>query len=158
MKKCQFEITFTFTKIIMMLITFFFFALNIVLALAAPETYQASFLDSSAWGRFVQKSEILKLSTSPFYHHEKYITQLVRNMVNEGNEQRVVKLLSSVIEVEKAWRLHLCRQVFGVKGCSSQMSSEPFYLWKKTLVHNLRKDPTQEITTRIWHNLNKGKN
>ena len=140
----------------MILITLFVITLQFVLGIAATEYSQPFFLlHSSAWGRFVQKSEILKLSTSPFYHHEKYITHLVRKMVNEGNEQRIVKLLLGVIEVEKAWRLHLCRQVFGVKGCSSEMSSEPFYLWKKALVYNLRKNPTQEITKRIWHNLYK---
>ena len=47
------------------------------------------------------KAQMLKLSNSPFYQNEKLITNLVRNMVNQGNEQAVFHLLKNIIEIEK---------------------------------------------------------
>ena len=99
------------------------------------------------------KTQMMKLSASPFYKNERLITNLVGNMLNQGNEQAVFHLLKNIIEIEKTWRMEMCVRVFGPEPCKMEMSSEAFYLWKKTFIYNLRKDPTQEISNRIWKNL-----
>ena len=126
---------------------------HLFIKLASSENMQPEFLATIT--PVAGNPQLMTLSTSPFYHYEKMITNFVMNMVNRGEEQKVYLVLKNIIEIEKKWRMDLCIRVFGPTACSSEMSSEAFYLWKKTLIHNLQKDPTQEITNRIWANLAK---
>ena len=128
-----------------------FLTTQLCLEQVTSNSIQPSFISPSTLARIGLDSQTL--STSPFYHYEKLITNLVRKMINRGEEKNVYLLLKNVIETEKAWRMDLCIRVFGPEACNSEMSSEAFYLWKKTFIYNLRKDPTQEITNRIWKNL-----
>ena len=131
----------------------FFSIFLVYLTLISAEIFEPSFLASSDLESFLNKSKIQKGSTSPFYQHERTIINLVQNLLIRRDEHRIFQLLSNVIALEKSWRLHLCIRVFGLQSCKSEMSSEPFYLWKKALIHNLRQDPTKEITKRIWQSL-----
>ena len=124
----------------MKLSTVIIFSAQLFIEMITCKTNQPSFISPSARARIGASSQTL--STSPFYHHEKVITNFVQQMVNRGEEQNIYQLLKDVIEIEKAWRLDLCLRVFGQIACKMEMSPEPFYLWKKTFIYNLRKDPT----------------
>ena len=59
------------------------------------------------------KTQMMKLSASPFYKNERLITNLVGNMLNQGNEQAVFHLLKNIIEIEKTWRMEMRVRVLG---------------------------------------------
>ena len=97
-----------------------------------------------------------KSAASPFYRYERLITLQVKNLTYRNEEKKAFELLKKVISVEKSWRMELCQKVFGPDSCERKsIDAEAFYMWKKTIIHYLTKDPTQEITDRIWANINR---
>ena len=133
----------------------------LAVVLFTAQLYMGLAIIDNGHGRFIISNlpsnsitiQMVELSISPFYQNEKLITNLVRIMLDHGDAKTIFHLLQNVIEIEKAWRMKLCIRVFGTKSCTCEMSSEAFYLWKKTFVHHLQQDPTEEITNRIWSNL-----
>ena len=90
-------------------------------------------------------------SASPFYREERAIATQVRNLIYQNEERKAFESLKKVIDAEKSWRLDRCMRVVGPGSCvKGVMDAEAFYMWKKTVIHYLTKDPTKEITRRIW--------
>ena len=99
-----------------------------------------------------------KCSGSPFYNSERLITLQVKNLTYKNKEKKAFELLKKVISVEKSWRMKLCQNVFGTGPCERHsIDAQAFFIWKKAIIHFLTKDPTKEITDRIWANINKTK-
>ena len=89
-------------------------------------------------------------SLSPFYRNEKKIINRMQWLIYLNREEDALKLMRRVIANEKRWRHRLCFQLFGQASCSGNgNSAEPFFMWKKKLIHDLKVDPTQEIINQI---------
>ena len=89
-------------------------------------------------------------SLSPFYRNEKQIVSQIEQLVHLNREQDALALMRQVIATEKRWRHRLCIQLFGESSCNNNgNSAEPFFMWKRKLIHDLEVDPTQEIINQI---------
>ena len=94
------------------------------------------------------------LSISPFYRHEKQISDVVKNYIESNQDKDALLVLREVVANERKWRLDLCLQLFGQVSCQRNPSlNEPFFMWKKKLVYDLLADPTQEIIDKIRKNI-----
>ena len=93
------------------------------------------------------------LNNSPFYKHEHLIAYIVSQYITMKRTDKVVQFLKKVISNEHQWRLNLCHQMLGKWPCQEN-NFEPFYIWKKNLVHRLTSDPTLEIVRRLEDKVN----
>ena len=92
---------------------------------------------------------------SPFYSNEKEISEAVKNLISNNRDGEAFQVMKNVIAAEKKWRFNLCLRWFGTSSCSKGGVAliEPFFMWKKKLVHELLMDPTQEIIEKIRGNV-----
>ena len=93
-------------------------------------------------------------SGSPFASNKDLLQRKFLQLVEKNEGIKALALVKSIIMIEKAWRQRFCTRVFGVGDCSRKIESiDPFYLWKRKMIFELRKDPTREIFTFFRHSL-----
>ena len=86
------------------------------------------------------------LTGSPFCINKQIYRQQFLKLACRGEERKSLFLVKSVVKIEKAWRHRYCVRVFGVANCAMKISDvNPFYLWKRKMIFDLRKDPAGEI-------------
>ena len=87
-----------------------------------------------------------EFSGSPFHRNKKLIGEKFVQLVVSGQDGKALALVKTIVRVEKAWRQRYCNRVFGVDNCSMKIdSANPFFLWKRKVIFEMRRDPTEEI-------------
>ena len=83
---------------------------------------------------------------SPFHRNKFLLGRKFLKLVERHQESRAMAMVRAVVEIEKAWRVQYCVSIFGAANCSEKIdSANPFFLWKRKMIHKLKQDPTEEI-------------
>ena len=99
-------------------------------------------------------NQIPYVAESPFHRNEKEISKIINNLISNNRDLEAFQVMKKVIASEKKWRFNLCLHWFGKSSCSKGINLiEPFFIWKKKLVHELLMDPTEEIIKTIRENI-----
>ena len=104
----------------------------------------------SRWRKFYFDS-----ATSPFYKNKEMLRNKFLNLINKGEEAKAMRFVKMVVQSEKAWRLQFCTRIFGNEHCSiDNVSPDPFFMWKRRMIHEVRQDPSSEIFNFFRSSLN----
>ena len=85
-------------------------------------------------------------ASSPFHKNKDMLKKQFLNLIAKGEETNAMNLVKIVVRIEKAWRYRFCTRIFGFGNCSDEdFNPNPFFMWKRRMIHEVRQDPSSEI-------------
>ena len=121
--------------------------MNIISYIPAIVFMQIAMVNANVQGvEEIENISSLPAAGSPFHNNREQMLKKFMELVESGQELKALALVRSTIRIEKTWRQQYCMRLFGENDCLNDNSNpEPFFMWKRKMIHNLRKDPSGEI-------------